>query len=288
MIVEKTRWLMHVEDAAQRFYGRAAELFYDDRELWETLKRLEADEKRHYAVVKAIYALSEEFKGLEISYSIDTESMAKTEARLRESEARLESGSMTKEQLLHAIVELEMSEHNDFLLYAANSVKGRLAGLITDALDFREHKGRIEGYVKAHPEFHAVLGKIALLPVAARENLLVVDDEEAMTEAFNTLLADHGIVDRASNGDEALRKIEAKWYAAIISDVRMPVMDGVELYKKAVERYPGIKDRFIFLTNYGEDNAAFFEKNNLRYLEKPASIRDIKRAISEVLHKAAL
>lgn len=75
-----------------------------------------------------------------------------------------------------------------------------------------------------------------------------------------------------------------KYYRAIISDIRMPVMDGVEFYNKAVEAYPGIKNRFLFYTAFAENEyKSFFEKNNLRYLSKPSGIKDIKHVVTDIL-----
>jgi len=193
------------------------------------------------------------------------------------------NGSLTKADLLHAIADIEFAEHNDFYLYTVNSIKDALPGLITTAIDFSEHRSHIERFLMNRPEFSDVMEKVRLLPAEGKGRLLVVDDEETLIEAFNKLLAGYGVVDGAANGQEALARIASHEYAAIITDVTMPVMDGVEFYKKAIERYPHLKDRFIFLTNFGDRYYNFFEQNSVRYLEKPASIKDIKKALAEVL-----
>lgn len=286
MLREKSRWLMSVEDAAMRFYKRAAETFHDDKELREMLLRLEAEEKTHYGVIKGMSEIVSAMETVDLSFFLDTDSMKQTDAKLRACTEKLASDGLTKAELLHAIVDIEFSEHNDFFLYTVNSIKNSLPELISKAVNFDVHRSHIEKYLSERPEYCGMLEKLNLIPVASRVRLLVVDDERALAEAFNKLLADIGTVENAFNGHEALRKIGSKEYSAIITDVRMPVMDGVELYKKAVEKNPGIKDRFIFLTNYSNEYADFFEKNNIRYLEKPASIMEIKKAILEVMQQS--
>lgn len=63
----------------------------------------------------------------------------------------------------------------------------------------------------------------------------------------------------------------------------MPVMSWIEFFKKATEKFPGIKNRFIFLTNCGEECNEFFKKNNVIHLEKPAPVSEIKEAVKSVL-----
>ncbi|MBI5886683.1 MAG: response regulator [Deltaproteobacteria bacterium] len=283
MIQDKCRWFVDIEKAAYQFYAAAAEMFSVDKELHELLLNLEADERKQYAVIKAIQILAEGMPALELSFFVDEPSMSETLAKLQSCMERVTDGSLTKTELMHAIAEIEFAEHNDFYLYTVNSIKDALPGLITTAIDFNEHRGRIERFIEYRPEFSDVIEKIRLLPIEGTNRLLVVDDEETLVEAFNKLLAEHGVVDGAANGQEALAKIAVNEYAAIITDVMMPVMDGLEFYKKAIEKYPHLKDRFIFLTNFGDKYYNFFEQNSVRYLEKPASIKDIKKALAEVL-----
>jgi len=284
MIQDKCKWFVDIEKTAYQFYATAANVFADDKELHDLLIELEADERKHYAVIRAIQVLAEGLPALELSFFMDEPSMSETLSKLQAAMEHVTNGTLKKEDLLKTIAEIEFAEHNDFYLYTVNSIKDALPGLITHAIDFTEHRTRIEKFIETHPEFSDVMDKIHQLPVESRGRLLVVDDEETLVEAFNKLLSEHGVVDGASNGEEALAKIASTEYSAIITDVMMPVMDGVEFYKKAIEKYPHLKDRFIFLTNYGDKYYNFFEQNSVRFLEKPASIKDIKKALSEVLH----
>lgn len=280
---EISKWLMDVEESAKRFYEKAALKFQEDAGLSQMLKLLAEDEAGHYRAVKIIYDITLDTEGFDSDITPDAESMTGTLSLLAESEKRLDSSGMTKDELLEAVVNIETSEHNDFFLYAVKVTQIRVEELCKDASDIRVHRAHIERFIDARPEFRKFREKISRLPVLGRESLLVVDDDASLTEAFHTLLCEHGAVDTASNGKEALEKLEGKYYAAIISDVRMPVMSGIEFFEKAAEKFPGVRNRFIFLTNYDDECRDFFEKNNLTHLEKPASITEIKEAVKSVL-----
>jgi CheY-like chemotaxis protein len=283
---EISKWLMDVEGSAKRFYEKAALKFKEDTELSLMLKLLAEDEARHYYAVKIIYDITLDTEGFDTDIIPDAASMNKTLSLLAGNEKRLDSGGMTKEELLDAVINIETSEHNDFFLYAIRVTQIRVEGLFKDASDISVHRAHIERFINARPEFGKFCEKLSRLPVLGRENLLVVDDDASLTEAFYTLLSEHGAVDTASNGKEALEKLDGKYYAAIISDIRMPVMNGIEFFEKVAKKFPSVKNRFIFLTNYDEECKDFFEKNSLTHLEKPASMSEIKDAVKSVLSAA--
>jgi len=281
---EISKWLMDVEDAAKRFYEKAALTFSQDAELSQMLKRLRDDEVVHYCAVRIIHDITLETEGFDSDIMPDAETMNGTLSLIAESEKRLDAGGMTKEELLDMVINIEVSEHNDFFLYAVKVTQLRFEGLFKDASDLSRHKAHIERFITARPEFSRFRDKISRLPVMGRESLLVVDDDVSLLEAFHTLLSDHGAVDTASNGKEALEKLDGKYYAAIISDIRMPVMSGIEFFEKAAKKFPSVKKRFIFLTNYSKECSDFFEKNDLNFLEKPAPMSEIKEAVKRVLN----
>lgn len=71
------------------------------------------------------------------------------------------------------------------------------------------------------------------------KNILVVDDERAIRESISDYLEDIGCSsDMASNGIEALERIEKKSYDALIVDLNMPGLDGFGVLEKIVPLYP--------------------------------------------------
>ena len=62
--------------------------------------------------------------------------------------------------------------------------------------------------------------------------ILVVEDEPALALAVSEALTDAGfIVDRAGDGQEALRRVNAASYDLIVCDLKMPKVDGMRFYQ---------------------------------------------------------
>lgn len=71
--------------------------------------------------------------------------------------------------------------------------------------------------------------------------ILVLDDEENYAEMLQDLLREHGYrVDMATRPERAITQLEEIPYDLVISDYKMPVMDGADLLKKSRELYPGL------------------------------------------------
>src|SRR5260370_28582153 len=84
--------------------------------------------------------------------------------------------------------------------------------------------------------------------------VLVVDDDQQLASALQWILADENfLVDVAFDGKEALLKVKAHEYDAVICDLKMPHLRGDEFYLKAKEIWPSLADRFIFITALATD-----------------------------------
>src|SRR5215210_8783288 len=84
----------------------------------------------------------------------------------------------------------------------------------------------------------------------APKHLLIVDDESALREAIAERLADHGfVVEQAGNGEDALERLASFAFDVLITDLRLPGIDGREVFEAALERYPEIIA--IVITGYG-------------------------------------
>lgn len=84
--------------------------------------------------------------------------------------------------------------------------------------------------------------------------LLIVDDEEIEREGMAEFISwskyEIKLIGTAWNGVEGLEKIQAEKPDIVITDIKMPIMDGITLLKKTKEIYPDIE--FIVLSGYGE------------------------------------
>lgn len=103
------------------------------------------------------------------------------------------------------------------------------------------------------------------------EPILVVDDEEGLRYVMTRQLRSAGYtVEAAEDGQEAIEKLSEKQYAVVITDMKMPRVDGLGVIQKANEIAPNTE--LIVLTGHGSlENAvdAFKAGNVAEYLLKP-------------------
>src|SRR3954454_22969236 len=86
--------------------------------------------------------------------------------------------------------------------------------------------------------------------------VLLVDDDKQLASALQWILADENfLVDVAYDGEEALLKVKAHEYDAVICDLKMPRLRGDEFYLEAKSLRPTLADRFIFITGFAADPA---------------------------------
>ncbi|HTG00760.1 MAG TPA: response regulator [Nitrospirota bacterium] len=114
--------------------------------------------------------------------------------------------------------------------------------------------------------------------------ILVVDDEEGARELFNAILSDEGYeVQLADSGATALSLFRNNPFNLVITDIKMPVMDGLQLLQEI--RKIGSKTDVIMVTAYGEVES-YLKAMSLgaaEYINKPIRIKELKRIVHKVL-----
>ena len=109
-----------------------------------------------------------------------------------------------------------------------------------------------------------------------KRRVLIVDDDPEFRKAMGRMFERSGYdVEIAGDGQEALKEISNKTYDLIISDLRMPKLDGVELMGEIRRR--GLVTPIIFLTAYGEVES-YMDLMNLgafEYVNKPVKSQEI-------------
>lgn len=121
---------------------------------------------------------------------------------------------------------------------------------------------------------------------AGLKRILVVEDEPAIGEVCQRVLTGEGFeVDIAVNGKVAQDMIREKRYDIFLIDVRMPEMDGKELYRWLQERHTQLASRVIFTTGsvLGKDTEVFIEQTGRPFLPKPFTPDEIKAILRETL-----
>lgn len=114
--------------------------------------------------------------------------------------------------------------------------------------------------------------------------ILIVDDEEAVRQALTRLLRRQYDIEVAENGVAALAILEQQSFDLIISDMRMPEMNGAELLSQCFQRWPGMIR--ILLTGFSDLESAIKavnEGNIYRYIAKPWDNDQLRQTITEAL-----
>jgi CheY-like chemotaxis protein len=120
----------------------------------------------------------------------------------------------------------------------------------------------------------------------APRSILVVDDEESIQRLLGSILElDGHQVETARNGVEALELLKRRRYDVVITDIKMPDMDGRALFDKLVEHDAALAHRTIFITGdtVSPDTRAFLQKVNNPCLTKPFRVRDVRETIAQLL-----
>jgi DNA-binding response OmpR family regulator len=84
-----------------------------------------------------------------------------------------------------------------------------------------------------------------------QENILIVDDDPEVLTALETELSEHYVVTAVMSAEQALACLQTRSFAAIVSDVRMPGVDGLSLIKQCAVRYPDMVR--LILTAYDDE-----------------------------------
>lgn len=112
--------------------------------------------------------------------------------------------------------------------------------------------------------------------------VLVVDDDRSITLVLaQILLADGHEVDTAFDGLAALEKVAANRFDLILSDLRMPRLDGLGLYHALADRDPAMARRLIFMSGDVLDGDAriLVEGSGVPILIKPFDIGELRRVV---------
>lgn len=119
---------------------------------------------------------------------------------------------------------------------------------------------------------------------------LIVDDSACLRELFQLYLQDMEFeTEAAPDGGVAFQMIQNSEYDIIISDMDMPSVNGIELYKLIHAHKPELLQRLLFATAEGADGKykTFFREITCPVIEKPFSFSDFKNSIESIATKAA-
>ena len=123
--------------------------------------------------------------------------------------------------------------------------------------------------------------------VQARSRILLIDDEPNVRKSMTRMLRDYDVV-TVGNGREGLKVLEEQSFDAVICDLVMPELDGVDVYDVLAAKKPALLDRVIYTSGgaYTPRTAAFVAKNDILFVEKPVHPKRLMSLIEDVLRES--
>jgi two-component system NtrC family sensor kinase len=126
------------------------------------------------------------------------------------------------------------------------------------------------------------------LKEGAGKRILAVDDEESLLHMIKVELTRHQYeVTTAPNGETALRTMREKKFDAIICDLKMPGINGRQVYERLREESPETCRRMVFVTGdiIGDQLKAFLDAEKRQCLTKPFSLGELRAAVKDLIGK---
>ena len=120
-------------------------------------------------------------------------------------------------------------------------------------------------------------------------NVLLVDDDERLRNAAGKVLAAEGYqVTRAASGAEALEQLKQPGFALVISDLRLPDLDGIALLKKTRELLPDAE--VVMITGHGSVEKAVeaMRLGAYDFIQKPLDSAALLKTVAKALEKQRL
>lgn len=117
-------------------------------------------------------------------------------------------------------------------------------------------------------------------------NVMLVEDEmllmQSLSRHIESLEAGFKVVCQASNGEDALTSLKKENIHLVMTDIRMPVMDGLTLAKRIHEQYPHILT--VILTGYADFDYAreALKQGVFDYMLKPVTMEDLESTLGRV------
>jgi len=127
------------------------------------------------------------------------------------------------------------------------------------------------------------MAELKILP-----NILVVDDEVNVIESFKQLLKDNYKVLTATNGEEALEKVEKENLDIVLLDIRMPGMDGIEVLRRIEEMKENVDVIMVTAVNTTKTAIEAMKLGAYDYITKPFEVDEVVISIDKVLEKRCL
>ena len=124
----------------------------------------------------------------------------------------------------------------------------------------------------------------------ASARVLVVDDEVCIADLLSEMLRILGFTPTTCNSPlTALELLAKEEFDVVLSDFRMPHLNGDEFFRRVASEYPYLRSRFVFLTGdtMSEGTHDLMSGHGSRYICKPFDMATVQQVITEIVAQEA-
>ena len=114
-------------------------------------------------------------------------------------------------------------------------------------------------------------------------DILVVDDDDVIRDTLCELLSQDYSCQTAGTAEDALAKLEERSFDAVLTDISMPGLNGMELLKRVLELYPGTAVIMISGITDQEQAQSLLSQGAFDYLLKPFRLEVVEESVKRAL-----
>jgi CheY-like chemotaxis protein len=281
-------WLLYLEQLAGNVYRSAAEKFNKDKEFSEFLSDLADDEDTHFKLLKdAEQKLLSKRIPPPPAIILDQRDKDRVVTPLENLYERIKNAPrITKPAVMKVIVAVEFAELNNIFQYVVSSFQKDEDEIKKIASIMDEHVEKIKKFLKQYSDVLDLSEAVQQMPTIGKEKILVVQNNLPLQQFIAQALSIFGDTQTALNGQEALKKVRNNYFNLVISDINMPVMDGPDFFKRAVEITPGIAKNFFFCArDITPDAEVLCNTYNIKFLKIPFALNQLHNTVKTIIEK---
>ncbi|WKZ34051.1 MAG: response regulator [Thermodesulfobacteriota bacterium] len=276
-------WMGSLAIITSKNYADASAKFGFRSETRSFLKSLANSEKRLARALLESAARIEKAKRRAIAPSALKDSRNSREI-VEDSYSFLRSALFTDEHaFLEGLLQCEYLKWNRLTAPISEGLRAGPEGPAGVLAASQRHKRRIERFLESIGHSSPAAFRLRASEPVWVERLLVVGDFDP--EVLDLLRAE-GRVDLARNGRDAVERLSDRYYALVMTETGLPLLDGIELCKRASRKYPGIEERFLFMYDSltGQDRD-FIVRKRIRRLKKRSRPEKVRSEAARILER---
>ena len=277
-------WLIDIESSAANLYAEASVAFHEDKDFSRFLALMSVEEKEHEKLLQQARAATSDDEIKSACFYFDDHFRKKIEAPFMRAWRLLKDGELTKATMIDFLAEAEFSEWNELFLYILGALKVLDKDVQKAVSDIDQHRKRIQEFILSLPGGDSLIQRVRRLSRAGSKRVLIVEDNNAVARMLEALVVDNVEVVIARDGLEGLAHIQQGYFDLIVTNIEMPEMNGVEMYKNALVMDSSLYRRFIFFTGTeNPEHLAFIRDSQALMLPRPSPVKVISAMMNEVL-----